>query len=62
MKKLKLMSMLALAGMAQNAELASPMIQSLPHGANPIFSPMKHSVESYRSQQRKAKQRRKARI
>lgn len=27
---------------------------------NPIFTPKKHTVESYRSQQRKAKQRRKS--
>lgn len=30
-------------------------------GGGPIFFPRKHTVESYRSQQRKAKQRRKSR-
>lgn len=29
--------------------------------SSPIFSPKKHTVESYRSQQRRAKQRRKSR-
>jgi hypothetical protein len=47
-----------LAGaMLGTEQISVPFINA----SSPIFSPAKHTVESYRSQQRKAKQRRKAR-
>jgi len=47
-----------LAGaMLGTEQISVPFINT----SSPIFTPTKHTVESYRSQQRKAKQRRKAR-
>lgn len=51
---------IAMAAMAEAMTAGMQQMVFQEQGANPIYFPKKHTIESYRSQQRKAKQRRKS--
>lgn len=51
---------IAMAAMAEAMNAGMNQMYFPQQESNPIYFPKKHTVESYRSQQRKAKQRRKA--